>query len=227
MTQMITLKSAASDGFEFGALHAQPLGERRGGVIVVQEIFGLNKDVQADVARWAALGFEVVAPSLFDRSHPGFIGEHTPEDMQAGFGHMQAVSPADVTGDLEACIDFLAPRGPVFAVGYCYGGSVVWRASAELTGLAAASSYYGSKVAEWAGRPLHNPVICHFGRKDTHIPAAEVEARIKAAHPEVPVYIYENSGHAFNNDGRADADPADAALARERTLALFVAHGAR
>lgn len=226
MPEMIAINSAAADGFEFSALHAEPTGARRGGVIVIQEIFGLNVDIQADVARWAALGFEVVAPSMFDRSHPGFIGDHTPEGMQAGFAHMQAVSPADALGDVAACIGFLAPRGPVFLVGYCYGGSMAWRAASHLDGLAAVSSYYGSKVAEWAGETLKAPVICHFGRNDSHIPAGEVAAKVAAAHPEVAVYIYENSGHAFNNDGRADADPADAALARERTLALFVQHGA-
>ena len=112
-------------------------------------------------------------------------------------------------------------------MGYCYGGSVAWRAAAMVSGLAAASSYYGSRVKDMADLKLQCPVICHFGRKDTHIPADEFKAAIAKAHPDAPVYIYENSGHAFNNAGRADADPADAELARERTLELFEANGAK
>jgi carboxymethylenebutenolidase len=69
-------------------------------------------------------------------------------------------------------------------------------------------------------------VICHLGRKDGHIPADEVKAKLAAAQPGVPVYIYENSGHGFNNDGRPDSDAGDAELARQRTIALFEANGA-
>ncbi len=226
MVEMITIKSTAADGFEFGALHAAPEGRRRGGGIVIQEIFGLDQYVKADVERWAALGFEAVAPSMYDRVEPGFVVGHDEAGMVAARAAVQQATPADALADIGACIAYLKPRGPVFIVGYCYGGTMVWRASAELDGLAAGSSYYGGGVAAAAELELRNPVICHFGRKDGHIPADEVSAKIKAAHPEVPVYIYENSGHGFNNDGRPDSDPDDARLARERTLALFKAHGA-
>jgi carboxymethylenebutenolidase len=74
--------------------------------------------------------------------------------------------------------------------------------------------------------PLSCPVIVHLGRKDGHIPADDVKAKVQAAHPEVPVWIYEASGHGFNNDGRPDSNLADAELARQRTLALFEANGA-
>jgi carboxymethylenebutenolidase len=81
-------------------------------------------------------------------------------------------------------------------------------------------------IAANADLPLNAPVVVHLGRKDGHIPADEVKAKVEAAHPDVPVYIYENSGHGFNNDGRPDSDLADAELARARTLELFVANGA-
>ena len=226
MAETIKIKSTAADGFEFSALHATPAGKRRGGVIVIQEIFGLDRYVQADVGRWAALGFEALAPSMYDRIAPGETWEHDPEGMAAAFATAQKAKPADAMADIAACIAFLKDRGPVFIVGYCYGGAMVWHASANLDGLAAGSSYYGGGVAAAADLTLKNPVICHFGRKDGHIPANEVSAKIRAAHPEVPVYIYENSGHGFNNDGRPDSDAADAKLARERTLALFEANGA-
>ena len=226
MAETIKIKSTAEDGFAFSALHAQPKGKRRGGVIVIQEIFGLDQYVQADVERWAELGFEAVAPSMYDRIAPGETWSHDPEGLAAAFAIVQKAKPADALADIAACIAFLKDRGPVFIVGYCYGGTMVWHASANLEGIAAGSSYYGGGVAGAADLKLNNPVICHFGRKDGHIPADEVSAKISAAHPEVPVYIYENSGHGFNNDGRPDSDLADAQLARQRTLALFEQHGA-
>jgi carboxymethylenebutenolidase len=226
MAKRIDIKSVA-DGFEFEALHAEPQSKRRGGVIVIQEIFGLDKYVQEDVERWARAGFEAIAPSMYDRVEPGFTAGHDEEGLKEAFGVMQQAKPEDALADIAACIDFLAPRGPVFIVGYCYGGAMVWQAVGRLEGLSAGSSYYGGGVAGSADLTPKVPVICHFGRKDGHIPADEVKATITAAQPGVPVYIYENSGHGFNNDGRPDSDPGDAALARKRTLELFEQNGAQ
>ena len=225
MTDTVTLTSAA-DGFAFTAGHATPQGARKGGIVVIQEIFGLDQYVLADIARWAELGFEVLAPSLFDRVTPGYLGGREPKDFQTGIAHVGTVGLDNMLSDIQACIDELGPRGPVFAVGYCLGGSLVWLAASKLTGLAAGASYYGSMVAANAALPLNAPVIVHLGRKDGHIPADDVKAAVEAAHPDVPVYIYENSGHGFNNDGRPDADLDDAQLARARSLALFQANGA-
>jgi carboxymethylenebutenolidase len=225
MAEMIQL-TAAHDGFAFDALHAQPGGKRRGGVIVIQEIFGLDKYVREDVERWSALGFEVVAPSMYDRQERGFTAEHNDEGVQAAVKHAMANGADNAMGDIQACIDYLSPRGPVFIVGYCYGGTMVWLAASRCQGLSAGSSYYGGQVAGMAALPLSCPVELHLGRKDAHIPADEVKAKVQGAHPDVPVFIYENSGHGFNNDGRPDSDLDDARLARQRTLQLFEANGA-
>jgi carboxymethylenebutenolidase len=226
MAEMIKIKSTAADGFEFGAYHAEPEGKRRGGVVVIQEIFGIDQYVRADVERWAKLGFEAVAPAMYDRNNPGLDIAHDEAGMAAAFAAMRAAKPEDALADLAACIAFLKPRGPVFMVGYCYGGAMTWQAAGRLEGLSAASSYYGGGVAGAADLTPKCPVICHFGRKDGHIPADETKAKINAAQPQVPVYIYEHSGHGFNNDGRPDSDPGDAALARKRTLELFEQNGA-
>ncbi len=225
MTDTVTLTSAI-DGFQFTAAHAQPEGERKGGIVVVQEIFGLDQYVMADVARWSALGFEVLAPSIFDRAAPGYVAEHEPAAFPIGIGHVQSIGLEKMLSDIQACIDDLAQRGPVFAVGYCLGGSLVWLAASKLKGLAAGGAYYGSMIAANAELPLNAPVVVHLGRKDAHIPADAVKATLLAAHPDVAVHIYENSGHGFNNDGRPDSDLDDAKLARERSLALFEANGA-
>lgn len=225
MTDTVTLTSAL-DRFAFTAAHAAPEGSRKGGVIVVHEIFGLDRYVQEDVARWSALGFEVLAPSMFDRQEKGFKAEHDPAGFESGVKYAMANGPDNAMGDIQACIDFLSPRGPVFLTGYCYGGTMAWLAASRCEGLSAAASWYGGQVAGMAKFKLSCPVIVHLGRKDPHIPADDVKAAITAAHPEVPVHIYEASGHGFNNDGRPDSDLTDAQLARARTLALFQAHGA-
>lgn len=225
MADRITLTSP-HDGFQFEALHAEAQGRRRGGVIVIQEIFGLDQYVQADVGRWSALGFEVLAPSMFDRGQKGFTAEHDPDGLAAGVRLATANGPDNAMSDIQACVDALKDKGPVFIVGYCYGGTMVWLAANRVKGLSAGSSYYGGQVAGMAGLELHCPVIVHLGRQDPHIPADEVKAQVTAAHPEVPVYIYEASGHGFNNDGRPDSNLDDAQLARQRTLALFEANGA-
>lgn len=225
MLDTITL-TAAHDGFAFQALHAAPQGARKGGVVVIQEIFGLDRYVREDVERWAARGFEVVAPSMFDRGRRNFTAQHDSEGTAAGRELALANGPDNAMGDIQACVDFLKDRGPVFVVGYCYGGTMAWLAASRCEGLSAAASYYGGQVAGMAKFKLSCPVIVHLGRKDAYIPADEVKAAIEAAHPEVPVHIYENSGHGFNNDGRPDSDLADAERARERTVAFFLAQGA-
>jgi carboxymethylenebutenolidase len=225
MAETIKLTSKI-DGFQFDALHAEAEGHRKGGIVIIQEIFGLDKYVQEDVARWAAKGFEAVAPSMYDRQKPGFTAAHDEAGMQEGFKYAMANGVDNAVSDVQASVDFLKAKGPVFIVGYCYGGWIVWEAAGKVSGLSAASSYYGGRIKDVVDQPINIPTICHFGRKDGHIPADEVKAAIEKAHPDVPVYIYENSGHGFNNDGRPDSDLADAELARKRSLELFEANGA-
>jgi len=221
--ETIKLKSPA-DGFEFTALHAEPKGERKGGVIVLQEIFGLDAYVEADVRRWADAGYEAVAPSLFDRREYGFKAGHDEPGFAAGRENAMNTPIDQALADIDACRDFLSARGPVFIVGYCYGGSLVWLACGNLEGLAAGSSYYGSMVKANAELAPKCPAIVHLGRKDAFIPADEVKAAVEAAQPGVPVYIYETGDHGFNNEGSPRYDAASAELARERTRDLFEAN---
>ncbi len=225
--QTLTLRSKIDDA-EFSAFHVEPTLEpgarRRGGVIVLQEIFGVDGHMRHDAERWGRMGYEVLVPSLFDRLEPGFVAEHTPDGMQQGFKYLQATRAEDVIADVETCLDQLQPRGPVFLVGYCYGGSMAYLAACRLGDLAAVASYYGSLVPAQAGeRPLC-PVVCHFGRQDQHIALEGIEA-FAARRSEVAVHLYD-AGHGFNNDGAPGHDLAAAKLARQRTLELFEANGA-
>jgi carboxymethylenebutenolidase len=221
MGETITIQSTAADGFAFAAYHAAPAAERKGGVIVVQEIFGLDEHVRRDVDRWASLGFEAVAPALFDRREPGFLAGHDEAGMTAGIAHARATPLDQALHDIAACRDYLSPRGKVFIVGYCYGGSLAWLAACKLEGLSAASSYYGSLVKANAELAPACPTIIHLGRLDAGIPADEVKAAVRSANPDVPVYIYDDAGHGFNNEDPARHAGASADLARRRTLELF------
>lgn len=221
MAETIKLTSKAEDGFKFAAYHEVPFTPRKGGVIVLQEIFGIDRHVRADVERWAKMGFEAVAPALFDRGQKDFHAEHTQEGIAEGVKHAMAISRDKVLGDIAACRDFLAERGPVYVVGYCYGGSFAWLSAAYIEGLSGASSYYGSMVQANAALPLKCPTIVHLGRTDPGIPADEVAAEIAKHHPKVPVYIYEGAGHGFNNESPERYNEEAADLARHRTLELF------
>ncbi|RCK54162.1 dienelactone hydrolase [Thalassospira profundimaris] len=225
MPEMIRLTSAI-DGFEFDAWLGKPDGMRKGGLVLVQEIFGLDRYILEDAKRWVDQGYEVIVPAMFDRQERGFVADHDADGIATGLKYSRENGPENPVSDVRACVDALKQDGPVFLIGYCYGGTVGWRAAAAIDALSAVVSYYGGGVAAIADLQPKCPVICNFGRKDPNIPADEVSAKIKAAHPEVPVYIYENSGHGFNNDGRPDSDPEDARLARARASALFDACGA-
>ena len=224
MARTITLESKI-DGFAFTALHAEAVGPRRGGVVLLQEIFGLDRFMQADVERWSELGFEVLAPSLFDRAEPGYVADHDADGVQQGMRLAQGLGIDPPVQDVETCVDQLVGRGPAFVVGYCYGGGIAWLAACRIGALAAASCYYGGMIPGLAAATPLCPVVMHFGALDAHIPAERVDV-IRQAHPDLPVHSYGTGGHGFNNEGGAAYDAPSADLARRRTLELFAAHGA-
>ena len=221
MGEMIRLRSPF-DGFEFGAWHVKPGDARRGGLVLIQEIFGVSDHIRELCDGFAADGYEVIAPSFYDRLEPGFTAEGYGEAaVAAGVRYSQATPWDQVAGDLQAAIDALSP--PVFAVGYCWGGAAAWLAACRTTGLSAASAYYGRRISELKAETPKVPTIFHFGKTDASIPPERIE-EIEALHPDLPIYRYD-AGHGFASDRRADYDPDCARLARLRTLALFARNG--
>jgi carboxymethylenebutenolidase len=214
-----------SDGASIGVYKVSPAGPRRGGLVLIQEIFGVTEHIREQADSWADEGYEVWAPALYDREAPGLQASYSTEDVQMAIRIARVEHPFETSiADTQTCIDALAAAGgPVFITGYCYGGSVAWAAACRCSGLAAASGYYGSMIPALAAETPRCPTILHFGRKDSGIPLDGIE-KVRAAHPEVAVYLYD-AGHGFNSDRRADYHAESARLARERTLALFRAHG--
>ena len=225
MGQTINLKSA--DGFTFPAYVAEPSGKPRGGLVVLQEIFGVNSHIRSVADGYAADGYFVVAPATFHRAKPGVEMGYTEADMNAGFALKTAVEELPAPGvmpDIQAAIHHAAQGGKVGIVGYCWGGLLTWRSACALKGLSAAVPYYGGGMTtpEEAARQPGVPVMAHFGNKDHWIPLDTVEA-FKKTHPGVIVHVYE-ANHGFNCDQRGSYNEAAAKLARERSLAFFAQH---
>lgn len=217
----------AADGFEFPAYVAQPAGQPKGGIVVLQEIFGVNSHIRSVADGYAAAGYLAVAPSTFHRVKPHVELGYQQDDMNAGFALKQAVEALPAPGvlqDIQAAIDRAGQAGKVGIVGYCWGGLLTWRAACTLNGLSAAAPYYGGGVTtpEEVARKPRVPVLAHFGDQDHWIPLDTVEA-FKKAHPEVEVHVY-HANHGFNCDQRASYNAEAAKLARERTLAFFAKH---
>lgn len=224
MTQGKMTKMTMSDGAQIGVYHVEPQGTRRGGLVLIQEIFGITEHIKECCDRFAAEGYEVLAPAIYDREVPGFQASYTPDDIQKAMKIARTDHPFELSiADAGTCIDALKDKGPVFITGYCYGGTVTWAAACKCEGLTAASAYYGGNIAQMADWQPKCPIILHFGEHDDHIPMDAVE-KVRAAHPDVPVYLYD-AGHGFNSDRRTDYNEAAAKLAMQRTLELFRANG--
>jgi len=221
------IRLASRDGFELDAYHVKATGRRKGGVIVIQEIFGLSDHVKEMAERFGAAGYEAIAPSMYDRAAPGFVVQA--QDVAAGMARGRELAmgngPDNAMNDVGGVFDLLSQSclenaNKVCVTGYCYGGSMSWLAAARIDGLAAASCYYGGNIPQMVGLTPKCPTICHFGARDAHIPLVGAVDRIEQAHPDIPVYIYD-AGHGFARKKSADYDATADALAFERTLELF------
>ena len=228
MGEMIRMTMA--DGAEIAVYRALPTDERpnsrRGGLVLVQEIFGVTDHIRELCDEYAAEGYEVLSPALFDREHPGFESDYSGPQFDRAVELARKLHSFEASlADAQTCVDALKAVGPVFIVGYCYGGSVAWRMAQTSPDLSAASCYYGGFIAtRFADEPPLCATICHFAKFDTMVDFGAVEKLIAKQHPTAQIFVYE-AGHGFNSDRRKDYHPPSADLAAQRTLALFKACG--
>lgn len=212
----ITLTSKI-DNFQLTAISVEPKTAPIGGVVVIQEIFGLTEHIE-DICRvFADAGYHAIAPSLFDRIEAGFHAGHDPDGIQKGIGAVMKSPWPQVVSDMQAAIDAL-PQ-PVYVTGFCYGGAATWMAAAECTGLKAASCFYGRLIANILDRKPKIPTMLHYGARDASIPPENVES-VRLAAPDSPLYLYD-AGHGFCRAGSSDYDAAARELAMSRTLNWF------
>ena len=221
MGQRLTL--TADDGHSFGAYRADASGAARGGIVVLQEIFGVNVHIRDVCDRFAADGFTCIAPALYDRSSRKDceLG-YEAEDMALGRKLREEFSWDDTVRDVAAAVAVLAGEGlGVGSVGYCWGGTISFLAGVRLD-VSAAVVYYGGQIIPYKDEKARSPMLMHFGEHDAGIPLSDVE-QIRAAQPGAAVHIYD-AGHGFNCDRRGSYDEAAAKLARQRTIDFFGTH---
>ena len=220
MGTMIEL--TAADGHKLQAYRAEPSGKPRGGLIVAMEIFGVNSHIQSVADGYAADGYLAIAPALFDRVHRGYDAGYTPDEIQAGIDIIQKIDLDDTMKDVSAALQNVAAAGKAGIVGYCWGGTVAWKAAASLTSLNCAVPYYGGGIPGLADLKPNCPVMFHWGESDQSIPLDD--AKVFAGVHENQTHYFYKAGHGFNCDQRGSYDAEAAKLARGRTLEFLGKH---
>jgi carboxymethylenebutenolidase len=233
---MTTITIATPDG-PMPAFEATPTGDAKGGIVVVQEAFGVTTHIEDIVRRLAEAGWHAVAPAFFHRQGSPALAY---DDFTAVMPLMKELSAESITTDVTAALDYLESAGfaasNIGVVGFCMGGSVTFYA-ATLCPLGAAVTFYGGGVGEGRfGLPslidqaasLQTPWLGLYGDIDQGIPVADVEQLRQATDKaSVPTEIvrYPDADHGFNcNDRPAVFNPAAAADAWSRTLDWFERH---
>ena len=221
MGQRLTL--TADDGHSLGAYRADASGTARGGIVVLQEIFGVNIHIRDVCDGFAADGFTCIAPALYDRSSRKDCElDYNAENRTLGRKLREEFSWDDTVRDVAAAVAVLAGEGlTVGSVGYCWGGSISFLAGVRLE-VSAAVVYYGGQIIPYKDETARCPMLMHFGEHDAGIPLSDVE-QIRAAQPQAAIHVYD-AGHGFNCDRRGAYDEASAKLARQRTLEFLNTH---
>lgn len=217
MSETVVLRSG-HDGAAVPAFAVRARGQAAGGVVVIQEIFGVTRHVKEISAFFADAGYDVLAPALFERVAPGLDAEPDAEGIAKGRAAFMATSWPQVVSDVQAAIDALVK--PCFVTGFCWGGAATWAAAAHCEGMRAASGFYGRLITDLLDQPPKAPIMLHYGARDASIPLDDVE-RVRAAAPaDTPIHLYD-AGHGFCRRGSADFNAAACDLALQRTLDWF------
>ena len=219
-----TVKLKSTDGHELDAYVARPKGEPIAGLVVIQEIFGVNHHIRSVADGYAKDGFLAIAPALFDRVERGVELSYEGPDAQRGSALLQKLDINKSLEDVDAALQYVRRQTGKKSgvIGYCLGGLLAWLSATRLHPDAAVG-YYAGRIGNFAEETPTAPVQLHFGKLDTHIPAEQVD-KVQAAHPEVEINWYENAGHGFNCDMRASYNPEASALARTRALGFLKKH---
>ncbi|MCK9907500.1 dienelactone hydrolase family protein [Microbacteriaceae bacterium K1510] len=210
------VKLTTADAHSLGSYRADPAGTPKGGMIVIQEIFGVNHHIRAVCDRLAALGYVAIAPAVFDRFVRDFECGYTPDEIANARSYLGNLNWDKMVLDMTAAKEELKGAGPIGVIGFCMGGTAAFLAATRIPGVAAAVSYYGGQIAKFADEKPNCPLQLHFGEKDEGIPLTTVE-EIKKKQPQAETYIYEGAPHGFYCDERAAYRKDAAELAWKRT----------
>jgi carboxymethylenebutenolidase len=220
------VKLKAEDGQELGGYVAKPAGEPVGALVVIQEIFGVNRSIRKVVDDYAAEGFLTIAPALFDRFEPNVELGYGEADLKRAFTHFYPMLDPNVSLlDVAAAFHYVKQAGkPTGVTGYCYGGLMTWVSAVRGEKVKmrpdCCVGYYAGGIGKFAAEEPVCPVMLHFGAADDHIGADQIDA-VRNAHPDVEIFLYEGAGHAFANPDRPSYVAAAAKLADERSQAFL------
>ena len=220
MGKMIEL--TAADGHKLAAYRAEPAGKPRGGVVVIQEIFGVNSHIKSVADGYAADGYLAIAPAMYDRVQRNYDTGYSQPEIQAGLAVMQKLDWKNTMQDVDAAVKEAGGAGKVGIVGYCWGGTVAWVAAARTAGLACAVPYYGGGIPNFADEGPKVPMLCNFGEQDQSPTPEQAKAAV-TKHPSIVAHFYP-AGHGFNCDQRGSYNAEASKLARTRTLEFFRKH---
>ena len=212
-----------SDAHKLGGYRADPAGKPKGGLVVIQEIFGVNHHIRAVCDRLANEGYVAVAPAMFDRFKPNFESGYTPDEIASARALMGNLNWDAAMKDVEAALGDIKSIGACGVIGFCFGGSVSFLAACRVNGLKAAICYYGGTIAKNADEKPKCPVQMHFGEKDAGIPLSDVET-IKQKQPQAEVYVYKDAQHGFHCDERASFQKEAAGVAWKRSMEFLAKH---
>lgn len=215
------IRLTAEDGFELGAYRAEPEGDARGSIVVIQEVFGVNAHIREVADGFAADGYIALAPAIYDRVEPDFECGYTPEDIEVAREMRAKAGWEGPMMDIAAAVKAL--DGKIGAVGYCWGGTLSFLAGTRIEGVTCSVVYYGGQIIPYKDETANCPMLMHFGDLDQSIPMADVDA-IRAAQPDAAIHVYEGADHGFNCDHRGQHEPNAQKLARERTMAFYAQH---
>ena len=219
MGQQINLNTSGMQCI--GAWLAKPAGASRGGIVVVQEIFGVNAHVRSVADGFAALGYTAIAPAFFDHVETGVELGYDDDGFKRGRTLVGQISFDRAIEDVASAAESIKAAGRIGVVGYCWGGTVALLAATRLA--LPAVSYYGARNVAFLGEKPRAPVQFHFGENDASIPPEAVQ-RHREAYPDMEIFTY-RAGHAFNRDvDPGHYDESSARLALDRTLAFFSEH---
>jgi carboxymethylenebutenolidase len=213
----------AKDGHELGVYEALPVGKPRGGLVLLQEIFGVTGHIRRICDDYAAQGYHTVAPALFDRVKRDTELGYSKDDAVIGRGLRGKIPWDQVFIDVAAAQQRVNASGKVATLGFCWGGTVSWRSATQLDGIAGAVCYYATQVAPYVAEKPRCPVLMHFGERDPIAPLEHARALRAVQGAQVEIQVYP-AGHGFNCDETPNFDSASAALALRRSLDFLHAH---
>ena len=214
----------AADKHSLGAYRADPKGAPKGGIVVIQEIFGVNQHIRKVCDDFAKEGYVAVAPALFDRTQKDFQSGYTPPEIEKARTFVAKPDWDAMMRDTDAALKDIKSVGPLGIVGFCMGGTIAFLAATRLSGLSAAVGYYGGRIVAFADEKPKCAVQLHFGEKDASIPMTDVEIIKQKRSSDCEIYVYNEAGHGFHCDERGSFHKASCDLAWQRTTAFLQKH---